>query len=74
MKIVINISKDNDMLGSYDENSLREIILSEEVINEFDLKWKSIGEESTLEQFICKDISYLISNEIDNGLYGLFNY
>ena len=74
MKIVINISKDNDMLGSYDENSLREIILSEEVINEFDLKWKSIGEESTLEQFISKDISYLISNEIDNGLYGLFNY
>ena len=74
MKIVINISKDNDMLGSYDENSLREIILSEEVINEFKLKYDVLGYERNLEEFISRDISDLISNEIDNGLYGLFNY
>tara|TARA_B100001121_G_scaffold84366_1_gene74653 strand:+ start:78 stop:302 length:225 start_codon:yes stop_codon:yes gene_type:complete len=74
MKIVINISKDNDMLGSYDENSLREIILSEEVINEFKLKYDVLGYERNLEEFISRDISDLIKNEIDNGLYGLFNY
>ena len=50
------------------------IVLNKEQINEFDLKWKSIGEESTLENFIVNDISDLIKNEIDNGLYGLFNY
>ena len=74
MKIVINISKEKDMLGSYDENSLREIILSEEVINEFKLKYDVLGYERNLEEFISRDISDLISNEIDNGLYGLFNY
>ena len=50
------------------------IVLNKEQINEFDLKWRSIGEESTLENFIVNDISSLIENEIDNGLYGLFNY
>ena len=50
------------------------IVLNKEQINEFDLKWKSIGEESTLENFIVNDISELVKNEIDNGLYGLFNY
>ena len=74
MKIVINISKEKDMLGSYDENSLREIILSDDVVNEFKLKYESIGYESSLEEFISNDIRDLIKNEIDNGLYGLFNY
>ena len=50
------------------------IVLNKEQINEFDLKWRSIGEESTLENFIVNDISSLVENEIDNGLYGLFNY
>ena len=50
------------------------IVLNKEQINEFDLKWRSIGEESTLENFIVNDISNLVKNEIDNGLYGLFNY
>ena len=50
------------------------IVLNKEQINEFDLKWKTIGEESTLENFIVNDISSLIENEIENGLYGLFNY
>ena len=50
------------------------IVLNKEQINEFDLKWRTIGEESTLENFIVNDISSLVENEIDNGLYGLFNY
>ena len=50
------------------------IVLNKEQINEFDLIWKSIVEESTLENFIVNDISELVRNEIDNGLYGLFNY
>ena len=50
------------------------IVLNKEQINEFDLKWRSSGEESTLENFIVNDISDLVKNEIDNGLYGLFNY
>ena len=50
------------------------IVLNKEQINEFDLKWRSIGEESTLENFIVNDISDLVKNEIENGLYGLFNY
>ena len=74
MKIVINISKEKDMLGSYDENCLREINLSDDVVKLFDEKYKSIGYESSLEEFISNDIRDLISNEIDNGLYGLFNY
>ena len=50
------------------------IVLNKEQIEEFNLKWRSIGEESTLENFIVNDISELVKNEIDNGLYGLFNY
>jgi len=50
------------------------IVLNKEQINEFDLKWRTIGEESTLENFIVNDISSLVENEIENGLYGLFNY
>ena len=51
-----------------------EIKLNEEVVNEFDLKYRTIGHESSLEEFISNDISSLIVNEIDDGLYGLFNY
>ena len=74
MKIVISISKEKDMLGSYDENCVREINLSDDVVNEFKLKYDSIGYESSLEEFISNDISSLIKGEIENGLYGLFNY
>jgi hypothetical protein len=55
-------------------NEIREIKLSDEVVEEFDLKFRSIGYERNLEDFICRDISDLIKNEIDDGLYGLFNY
>ena len=74
MKIVIGISKEKDLLGSVEENSLREIVLNEDDINEFKLKYESVGFESSLEEFISRDISDLIKNEIDDGLYGLFNY
>ena len=74
MKIVINISKEEDLLGSYDENSLREIILSDDVVNEFKMKYESIGFESSLEEFISNDIKDLLMNEIEDGKYGLFNY
>ena len=74
MKIVIGISKEKDMLGSVEENSLREIVLSDDVVNKFKLKYESIGFESSLEDFIINDISSLIVNEIDDGDYGLFNY
>ena len=74
MKIVISISKEKDMLGSDDENSLREIILSDDVVKLFDEKYRSIGFESSLEEFISRDISSLIENEIEDGMYGLFNY
>ena len=55
-------------------NEIREIKLSDEVVEEFDLKFRSIGIEKNLEDFIVNDISSLIEDEIDNGLYGLFNY
>ena len=74
MKIVISISKEKDMLGSYDENSLREIILSDDVVKLFDEKYRSIGFESSLEEFISNDIKDLLMNEIEDGKYGLFNY
>ena len=55
-------------------NEIREIKLNDEVVEEFDLKFRTIGYERNLEEFISRDISDLIKNEIDNGLYGLFNY
>ena len=51
------------------------IELSDDVVNEFKLKRDSLDIDCELEDFIVDDISSLISNEIDNGLYGnLFNY
>ena len=55
-------------------NKISKIKLSDDVVNEFKLKYESIGFESSLEDFIVNDISSLIVNEIDDGLYGLFNY
>jgi len=52
----------------------KSVELSEEVIKEFDLKRKTFNEEMSLEEFICEDIKELVDNEIDNGLYGMFNY
>ena len=74
MKIVIGISKEEDLLGSVEENSLSEIILSDDVVNEFKMKYESIGFESSLEEFISNDVRDLLMNEIEDGKYGLFNY
>ena len=74
MKIVIGISKEKDLLGGVEENSLSEIILSDDVVNEFKIKYGSIGFESSLEEFISNDIRDLLMNEIEDGKYGLFNY
>ena len=48
--------------------------LSEETVNEFKLKRDSLEPDMDLEKFIVQDISSLVSAEIENGLYGLFNY
>ena len=48
--------------------------LSEETVNEFKLKRDSLEPDMGLEDFIIHDITSLVDNEIDNGLYGLFNY
>ena len=48
--------------------------LSEETVNEFKLKRDSLEPDMDLANFIIHDITSLIENEIDNGLYGMFNY
>tara|TARA_B100000214_G_C23450282_1_gene393426 strand:- start:276 stop:467 length:192 start_codon:yes stop_codon:yes gene_type:complete len=50
------------------------IYLSDDVVNEFKLKRDSLDIDCELEDFIVDDISNLVENEIENGLYGLFNY
>ena len=48
--------------------------LNKEQVEEFDLKRRTLDEEKNLEEFIVEDIQDLVQNEIDNGLYGMFNY
>ncbi len=48
--------------------------LSEEDVNEFKLKRDSLEPDMSLEEFIVQDIQDLVQSEIENGLYGLFNY
>lgn len=74
MKINLQIIKEEGGFDYSVENSISEIKLNEEVLNEFKLKYESIGFESSLEEFISNDIRDLIVGEIENGLYGLFNY
>ena len=52
----------------------KSVDLSEETVNEFKLKRDSLEPNMDLEDFIIHDITSLIENEIDNGLYGIFNY
>ena len=63
MKIVIEVGKFKEVIK-----------LSDDVVNEFKLKRDSLDIDCELEDFIVDDISTLVENEIDNGLYGLFNY
>ena len=48
--------------------------LSENDVNEFKLKRDSLEPDMDLESFIVQDIQDLVQSEIENGLYGLFNY
>jgi len=48
--------------------------ISEETVNEFKLKRDSLEPDMDLENFIVQDIQELVQSEIENGLYGLFNY
>ena len=50
------------------------INLSEETLDEFRLKRDSLEPDMDLESFIIQDISSLVEVEIEDGLYGLFNY
>ena len=68
MRIVIKVGKFEKVIN-----------LSDDVVNEFKLKRDSLDidgvlEDCELEDFIVDDISSLVENEIDNGLYGIFNY
>ena len=48
--------------------------INESDLEEFRLKRDSLEPDMDLEKFIVQDISSLVSAEIENGLYGLFNY
>ena len=63
MKIVIKVGKFEKVIK-----------LNDEQVNEFKLKRDSLDIDCDLEDFIVDDVSSLVSNEIENGLYGLFNY
>ena len=52
----------------------KSVNLSEQTVNEFKLKRDSLEPDMSLEEFIVQDIQDLVQNEIEDGLYGLFNY
>ena len=52
----------------------KSVNLSEETVNEFKLKRDSLEPDMSLEEFIVQDVQDLVQSEIENGLYGLFNY
>ena len=52
----------------------KSVNLSEETVNEFKLKRDSLEPDMDLENFIVQDIQDLVQSEIENGLYGIFNY
>ena len=52
----------------------KSVNLSEQTVNEFKLKRDSLEPDMSLEEFIVQDISSLVEVEIEDGLYGLFNY
>ena len=73
MKIQIKIN--TGFVSEGGKGSVWETVnLSEEDVNEFNLKRDSLEPDMDLEKFIVQDISSLVSAEIENGLYGLFNY
>lgn len=73
MKIKIQI--DTGFVSEGGRGSVWETVhLTEEQVNEFKLKRDSLDIDCELEDFIVDDISSYVENEIDNGLYGIFNY
>ena len=73
MKIQIRIN--TGFVSEGGKGSVWETVnLNKEQVEEFDLKRRTLDEEKNLEEFIVEDIQDLVQNEIDNGLYGLFNY
>ena len=50
------------------------VYLNKEQVEEFDLKRRTLEPDMDLENFIVQDIQDLVQSEIENGLYGLFNY
>lgn len=73
MKIKIQI--DTGFVSEGGRGSVWESVhLTEEQVNEFKLKRDSLDIDCKLEDFIVDDIASLVQHEIENGLYGLFNY
>ena len=73
MKIKIQI--DTGFVSEGGKGSVWESVnLSEKDVNEFKLKRDSLEPDMDLENFIVQDIQDLVQTEIENGLYGLFNY
>ena len=73
MKIKIQI--DTGFVSEGGKGSVWETVnLSEEDVNEFKLKRDSLEPDMDLANFIIEDISSLVEAEIENGLYGMFNY
>ena len=48
--------------------------LTDKQVKEFQMKQESLQVECGLEEFIVDDIAELVQHEIDNGMYGMFNY
>ena len=73
MKIKIQI--DTGFVSEGGRGSIwKTVYLSKEQVEEFDLKRRTLDEEKNLEEFIVEDIQDLVQSEIENGLYGIFNY
>jgi hypothetical protein len=73
MKIQIRIN--TGFVSEGGKGSVWETVnLNKEQVEEFDLKRRTLEPDMDLENFIVQDISELVQAEIENGLYGLFNY
>ena len=73
MKIKIQI--DTGFVSEGGRGSVwKTVNLNKEQVEEFDLKRRTLEPDMDLENFIVQDIQDLVQSEIENGLYGLFNY
>ena len=73
MKIQIRIN--TGFVSEGGKGSVWETVnLNKEQVEEFDLKRRTLEPDMDLENFIVQDIQDLVQSEIDNGLYGIFNY